>query len=465
MTRILLFLLLTTLLVVFAVALASNDGLTVIDWYSMHIEMHTSVAIVLFLGFSLIFWLVIRFVGGVGRLPGRFGQSQTERRLKRAGASLGEGLAAVRGGAIPYASSMLRDSEKVFPESIGVKLLAADLAFARGDFTAARDRFRELSENARFRPLGKRGLLEIAQAEGNEDEALVLAREAVNSGINASWATGPLFQILCRRHKWDEALGVLGRGGRSLKADDPNRPVRAALLCASARDSVRAGNRAEAIRLAQQALSLDPGLTEATLIAARALVADGKPRKAVPLLTAGWKRHPHPEILKIYLSIESGLDPIRRLQRVEGLIEGNPTHPESRLALAEACLGAKLWGQARHTLDPLVREKAEPSPSLCRLVALLEEGENRDMALANQWLMLGIAAKPTEGWFCRRCDAVHNTWEPICPACGSLGTLIWDTLPGEAPASGTTLPKPSEPAAPADAGDKAKTEDKGGKAA
>lgn len=461
MIRFLLFILFTALLVGVSVLLASDKGMLVFDWMQLRVELRTSLALVLLVAFLFAFWLVIRFVSGIGRLPGRFGQSLTERRVKRAALSLGEGLAAVRGGDTHYSAAMLKDAEKAFPDGTGVKLLGAEIAFAKGDFERAKDLFRDLTETVRFNAAGRRGLLEVAQAQGDEDETLVLAREAVNSGVAAPWATGPLFQILARRRQWEEALGVLGRSVRSMKVDDPNRPVRASLLAAMARDASARGSMPDALRLAQQALALDPGLTEATLIAARALIAEGKPRKAIPVLTGGWKRHPHPEIVKLYQSLEPGRDPLRRLQRIDSLIESNPTHPESRMALAETALGAKLWGQARHILDPLVRGKPEPSPAVCRLVALLEEGENQDMALANQWLMLGMSTKQTEGWYCVRCKAHHGRWEPVCPACGSLGTIVWDTLPGAEDRLRGSLPSPGDTKAEEPTG---KARDQAGKA-
>ncbi|WP_051013883.1 heme biosynthesis protein HemY [Pararhodospirillum photometricum] len=427
MTRFLLFLLFTALLVGVAVGLANNPGALTVDWIGWHLETTASLSLVALLILIGVILLVYRLYGGVRRLPGFFGRGLHERRLKRAGLLLGEGLAAVRGGDLPLARKALREVERLLPDAVGAQLLAAETAAAQGDTEKARDMFNALRENPKFRAVGRRGLMDLAQAAGDEDTVLAMAREGVAAGVTAPWASGTLLPILVRRGQWEEAMMVLGRwsgrAGRSGRADDPQRYVKAALLTAQARHVIALGAPAQAQRLVQQALMLDPGLIEATLIAARLLLAEGKGRKAQQMLEALWRSQPQPDIAELYLSIDDDGDPLKRLQRVETLVASTPEAPQSRIALARAALAARLWGQARQALDPLVRVK--PSPEVCRLVAQLEEGENQDLALANQWLLHALSAEPDEAWTCERCGTTHSRWDPVCSSCGALGTIGW----------------------------------------
>src|SRR6185437_6917926 len=90
------------------------------------------------------------------------------------------------------------------------------------------------------------------------------------------------------------------------------------------------------------------------------------------------------------------------------------------IALGEASLDAKLWGEARRHFMAAGAGDDSPSPRLCRLMARIEEQEHGDNAAARAWL--------TRGANSRTADPAY-----VCEHCGEFGTLVWQTPKRAAP--------------------------------
>ena len=91
------------------------------------------------------------------------------------------------------------------------------------------------------------------------------------------------------------------------------------------------------------------------------MVRMGKARPASRFIQNAWARTPHPALASSYGEIgDGGNDALRRVKRLEKLLSFNPDHPESHIALAEAALQAKLWGEARKHLESAAGEIHRP---------------------------------------------------------------------------------------------------------
>jgi HemY protein len=373
-----------------------------------------------------LFVLLARILGGTLRLPKTIGRNRREKKLKRGALALGEGIAAARGGDVMLARKLLKDAEKLVPGAAGVSQLSADTAAAAGDLETAEKAYTAMLDNPRIQASGRRGLLETALARGDKDKALVIAREALGAGVDAPWVLGTLFRLSLDKGAWADAEIALTKGGPAILSpkDDP-KAIRAALLCAQARDAESEGAHPVAEKMAKQALDLNPDLVEAALIQARALAAMGKEKKAHQLVAAQWRHLPHPDLGTFYMSPVVNGDPLKAVKRAEELAATNPDHPRSHLLMAQVALNARLWGQARRDLEPLAHGK--PSRLVCQLMARLEEGEKDDLAKANAWLVKALDAEPDAHWACGACGVSLPAWEPRCGNCGSLGPVSWQT--------------------------------------
>jgi HemY protein len=141
---------------------------------------------------------------------------------------------------------------------------------------------------------------------------------------------------------------------------------------------------------------------------------------------------------------------------LQRLAAQNPEALESHLAIAEAALNARLWGEARRHLglSTAAAPPSGPSRRLCLMMARLEEGEPGDPKAARQWLERAAAAPPDPCYVCGRCDAASATWQPVCRECGAFDSLTWripERRPAETALGADTIPAPLMLAPPATA--------------
>ena len=82
-------------------------------------------------------------------------------------------------------------------------------------------------------------------------------------------------------------------------------------------------NRDESIAAAEKAIEANrnsPDLVPAAAKAARAYIAQNRPRNAIRVLKKAWESHPHPDLAAAYAEIEPNETPDERIKRFVPLI-------------------------------------------------------------------------------------------------------------------------------------------------
>jgi HemY protein len=183
-----------------------------------------------------------------------------------------------------------------------------------------------------------------------------------------------------------------------------------------------AGDTAKALKAARAAHKRAPELAPAAALLGELLTAADHKREARRTLEKAWPATPHPDLIRAYGGSLPASDGIERLKHLGKLVAGAADHPESRLALAEAALEARLWGEARRHLSGLL---AAPGERTCRLMARLEEAEHDDAAAARGWLLRSAEAAGDPTWLCRSCGATAERWSPRCGVCKDFDSFDW----------------------------------------
>lgn len=452
MRRVLLALIAIVVVVSAAVYVADRPGTVTIVWHGWRID--TSVAaLILAAAFAVfIFGWSLALLRRLVAAPRNFVRARRERRRREGYRALTYGMAAVAAGDPDEAERCARRADALLDEPPLTRLLAAQAAQLKGDTAAARDYFTAMLAEPETEFLGLRGLIVQALARGEDGVALKLAERARALRPRTGWVQRALVELEARAGRWEATEARLVEAlRRGAIAPGDGRHHRAAILYERGQAAQAAGRSGEALKLAGQAHHADPGFAPATAWYASLLATGGSARRARKTIETGWQTAPHPMLTAAYGALYADETPLARIKRFERLQGLKPDHVEGRVALAEAAIKARLWGEARRHLTEAGIDRADAPPRLYRLMASLEEAEHADGSQARQWLERATrAASPDPAYACNACGFETATWAPLCPRCRSFDQLVWRLRPGHGDIAATALP-PLMAGAPIDA--------------
>jgi HemY protein len=418
-------------LVACAVFIADRPGSVAITWQGWRIDTSVAVLVlgtVVFAVGAAMLWSVLRFIIGG---PRAFLRARRERRRQQGYRALTQGMVAVAAGDAEEAQKLARKADALLAEPPLTLLLSAQAAQLSGDEAAAARYFTAMLDRPETEFLGLRGLFMQALRGGDEAGALRLAERAKVLRPRTPWVLSHLLELQARAGSWPAAEATLLEAARRKTLPAAESKHRHAVLLHEHAVEAEAQERAgEAMRLIAKAYSLAPSFAPIAARYARMLNARGQRRRARRALEAAWRAAPHPLLASGYAALFADEAPLARMKRAARLASYHPAHEESRLALAQAALDAKLWGEARRHLADLGAHNLEDSaalqPRVCRMMAALAESEHGDHAAARDWLARAATSElldPT--WHCSSCGVDVPNWSAICPACRGFDTLGW----------------------------------------
>ncbi len=281
-------------------------------------------------------------------------------------------------------------------------LVAAAAARMAGDENAAAAHYRALAAHPETRLLGLRGLLRQAIQSGDRQAELALAA--------AAEAAHPGSAQLAR----DGNAALPGPDPQSVLTMTPSEAPRAARLLAEA---AAEPDQDKAAQLEREAFAADPAFPPATLAHAIRLRHAGHAEAARAVLEVGWAAAPHPDLAQEYLLPHA--EGPARAAAAEALARHHPNHPEARLMLGRALLGAGYMARAR----PLLESLPDDRRAIQALAELLRrQGEPAAAAAA---LDAALSAAVPAGWVCGHCGGRAEAWSAACQACGTPLSLRW----------------------------------------
>lgn len=406
-----------------------------LDAYEIHMSAATAIALAVL--FTITVVLLARLISTLVTSPGTIGAWFNARRMRRGNDALSEGLIAIASGDATEARRHAERARGILGSHPLALLLHAQSAMLDGDETGQRHAYRAMLHHEKTEFLGLRGLFLLAARDNQPDQALVFAERAHALRPRVGWSATALFELKAARGDWADARKVLDDSARFKLLDGPVlRRRRAVLLAAEALEADRRGDSDAALNLATDALSLEPGLVPAAILAAKKLAGSAKLWRAQGVVEACWAMAPHPDLAEIYAAMKPDESAEQRATRLVGLAHLNRDHFESRLLEAEEAVLTRNWPEARRLLAPLANDNA--SARVCALMGEVEEGERGDATLAHAWLARAARAQRDAEWRCRHCGATQDEWSAVCRTCSNFDTLAWG---GEAPRA-EILPAP-----------------------
>ncbi|MHB8530151.1 MAG: heme biosynthesis HemY N-terminal domain-containing protein [Caulobacteraceae bacterium] len=338
---------LVAVLIVVGLALRGEPGTASLTWLGWRADT-TAAAGVLLIGLlallATVFWRALIWLL---EAPVRAARSRADTRRRQGAEALTRGFLAAAAGEGAEARRAAGKAAELADEAPQlVRLLAAQAAEAAGERAAARAAYQAMLGFPEMRLAAHRGLMLAALAEGDKDEALAQAAAAYGLARTSAWAWRGVFEHALENADWSAALSLVhGALERKIISPLTAERARSALQAAEAAGfetaaaaDARRGH--EAAELACEAARARPDFTPAPVIAARLLLADGRPGRAAPLIEAAWKARPHPALWLAWRDLRTDETPRERARRLAEFAALAPGHREARILLAEQALVA-----------------------------------------------------------------------------------------------------------------------------
>jgi len=373
------------------------------------ISTSTPAALLLLFLIAALFVIVLRVLGGIGRVPKNVAARRRTRRVVAGDIATQRGLVAVAAGDAAAAKAEAGRASKLLGETAVVLWLRAEAAKLSGDAAGARAAFAALAAHKEMRFLGHRGLAEASMVEADHEAAGRHAANAEDAYPGAAWTRQQRLALALKARDYTTALGLTREKNEV-----------AALAVAAGAEAI---SPREKLNFAQMALKAVPDFAPAVVEAAQALRDLGKVRAARKAVLSAWRATPHPMLAEAWFA--PGAAPLARAQDAMELAAAKPGHVESELVLAQTALDAGLVAEAKRHADAAIATGADDGRAQGILDAL--EG--------------GPRTPGRSAWICEACHTTAPGWAALCPACAKPGTLRW-RLPGTAllgRAAGTTV--------------------------
>ena len=444
--KVIIFVLVVAALALGASYLMEADGGLRLDFGSVELNLGPLQAAIALVLLVVVVWLLLKLLGFLGALWRFLKGDETalsrhfsRNRQRKGFEALAEGMMALAAGEGRVAMDKASRAGRYLDRPELTNLVAAQGAEMAGDHRRAELCYRELLTDERTRFVGIRGLMQQRLAAGDTDTALKLAERAYALRPRHGETHDTLLRLQTQRGDWAAARRTLQA---KLKAGglprDVHRRRDAVLALSEAKGSHSEGGEADAQVAALEANRLSPDLVPAAVAAARAYVAQERPRYAARVIRRAWEAQPHPDLAAAFADIRPDETPAQRIKRFRALTEVHPDHPETRMLKAELALAAEDFPGARRSLGDLVAE--HPTARALTLMAAIERGEGASDAVVRAWLARAVTAPRGPQWVCSNCHNIHGDWVPICENCGAFDSLTWTEPPqAETPMPGTGM--------------------------
>jgi len=401
--------------------LVSLPGTLTLEFMGFRMQPRLGVAAFLVIAAVVVIILIWGILRRLLAAPYYFARYTSARRKDRGFAALSDGFIALQAGDAPRARLLARNARANLPANAAAQLLEARADLALGDMHSAREHYRALISNRKTALAALSGLYDQARAQGRTDAALTFAQKATEISPHTSWASEAVFDDLTRRARWDEALAMVAAEPAVSREEKMRKRRRQAVIETARAKLAEPTEPPTALDHALAALKLQPDFVPASLIAARIYINRGDSRKAMSLLRRVWRATAHPDVATLFANAVPGVSAVDRLKRIRELVDTPPQNRSGAIVLARAAIDAYEWQAARDALA--AHADANPSQSVCMMMAEIEEGENGDQGKAREWVNRAVRAPRDPVWTADGITA--DEWEPLSPVTGRLDVFEW----------------------------------------
>ena len=446
LTKILMFMVALTAITFGASFLMDAQGGVTIEYGGIELNLKPLQATLLMFFLLICVWFLLKlmglliavahFINGDETALSRYFDRNRERRGFEA---LSAGLMALASGDGREAMVGARKAGRLLNRPNLTNLVIAQAAVASGDKKTASATYKILLQDPKTRFVGIHGLLKQKLQEEDFETALKLATRAFALKPKHLETQDALLKLQAGQRDW---AGVRKTLNAKLKHGSLPRDVHrrrdGVFALSQARELHSVGELEAAHVKAIEANKLTPGLVSAAILTSQGYLEKDKPKLAAKTLRAAWSIEPHPELAAGFAAIISNETPIERLDRFLSLTKIAPSHPETKMLIAELNIAAEQFDQARLEMGDLA--STDPTMRSLTIMAAIEQGEGGDDQSVREILTDALSAQRDPQWVCDNCGNISHEWEAVCVSCETIDSVSWKRPPASDVISSKMLP-------------------------
>ena len=446
LTKILMFMVALTAITFGASFLMEAQGGVTIEYGGIELNLKPLQATLLMFFLLICVWFLLKlmglliavahFINGDETALSRYFDRNRERRGFEA---LSAGLMALASGDGREAMVGARKAGRLLNRPNLTNLVIAQAAVASGDKKTATATYKILLQDPKTRFVGIHGLLKQKLQEEDFEVALNLASRAFALKPKHLETQDALLKLQVGEEDW---AGVRKTLNAKLKHGSLPRDVhqrRDGVFALSQARELQAAGQLDAAHLkAVEANKLTPSLVPAAILMAQGYLEKDKLKLATKTLCAAWSIEPHPELAASFAVIVSNETPTERLKRFLTLTKIAPSHPETKMLLAELNIAAEKFSQARLEMGDLA--SIDPTMRSLTIMAAIVRGEGGEDQSVREILTKALSSQRDPQWICDSCGNLHQVWRPVCINCETIDSVSWKRPPASEVVSSQMLP-------------------------
>ena len=446
---------LTRILIFMAVLMATTFGMSflmesqggvVIEYGGIELNLKPLQATLLMICLLITAWFLLKLIGLLIAVAHFINGDETalsryfdRNRERRGFEALSSGLMALASGDGREAMVAARKAGRLLKRPDLTNLVLAQAAVASGDKKTATEAYKILLQDPKTRFVGIHGLLKQKLQEEDFETALKLVTRAFALKPKHLETQDTLLKLQAGQKDW---AGVRKTLNAKLKHGSLPRDVHrrrdGVFMLSQARELHAAGKLDASHAKAVEANKLTPGLVPGAILTAQGYIEKDKPKLAAKILRAAWSIEPHPELAAGFAAIVSNETPTECLVRFSALTKIAPSHPETKMLLAELNIAAEKFDQARLEMGDLA--SADPTMRSLTIMAVIERGEGGGDQSVREILTEALSAQRDPQWVCDNCGNISHEWEPVCVNCETIDSVSWKRPPASDAVSSKMLP-------------------------
>ncbi len=410
--------------------LSNNPGFVQMDWLGWRVRTSVAVVIGVFVvGYAVFYAFLAKpllllknkivYWARADLRAQKMAKAKVSREVDRY-TLLGKGLVALAAGDVAAAEKMQKDIVKKFADDESKTLVFdAQLAEAKNDTAKAMELYGKLADAPETRLLGMRGKIRLFRLNGAPEKALQACEELLNEKNPMPWTVSEAFELQVHEKQWDKAIATLEKARKMDLFDKKTlKHLKASVLLEQSAETTDA---AEKEKLIFEAEETDDSLIQAVLNAAALNAEKGEIRKARKQLCKLWKTAPCWAVYEAYQALTPEKPALEAVTDLQELLNENKDAEINALAMADASLKARLWGQAKGLLEKYLTVKPNSKRALLMMAEVA--AANRDEKTAVEYGEKAAVAETEPMYFCSACHTAFNEWHTVCPTCHTLGTM------------------------------------------